>query len=284
MRALVKMMAVVAVSAAMRIDAHTPKETNDVVQAMLEIVATSSDDSFDSFSRPWRVVRWSDKEKFFGIGVGGWTRDEKEAAFLSYLGQLGSRDFGEHTTPFYTGDGDARMAVWVCENVSYTNAVPSLMGLITNRTCSADLRCTAIRAYVKLCTVDDESTCFVETVTTNHLAYTLRERGLLRGHYADKIMPLASSSGERRMIYDRAVKMFYRHRMEDVGGASMLDILFSTAFDGYSFSSNRLEVARFVLAQTNCNHLVRRNFTVITNQLLSTGQPLRQLNLEGAEQ
>ena len=281
MRTLVKMVAVVAVSAAMRIDAHTPKETNDVVQTMLEIVATSSDDNFDSLSRPWRVVRWSDKEKFFGIGIDGWTRDEKESAFLAYLNQLRSRNFLGQTPVF---DGDARMAVWVCENVSYTNAVPSLMGLITNRTCSADLRCTAIRAYVKLCTVDDESTCFVETVTTNHLAYTLRERGLLRGHYADKIMPLASSSGERRMIYDRAVKMFYRHRMEDVGGASMLDTLFSNAFDGYTFSSNRLEVARFVLAQTNCNHLVRRNFTVITNQLLSTGQPLRQLNLEGAEQ
>ena len=275
------MVAVVAVSAAMRIDAHTPKETNDVVQTMLEIVATSSDDNFDSLSRPWRVVRWSDKEKFFGIGIDGWTRDEKESAFLAYLNQLRSRNFLGQTPVL---DGDARMAVWVCENASYTNAVPSLMGLITNRTCSVNLRCTAIRAFVKLCTVDDESTCFVETVTTNRFAYSLRERGLLRGHYADKIMSVASSSGERRMIYDRAVKMFYRHRMEDVGGASMLDILFSTAFDGYSFSSNRLEVARFVLAQTNCNHLVRRNFTVITNQLLSTSQPLRQLNLEGNEQ
>ena len=83
------------------------------------------------------------------------------------------------------------------------------------------------------------------------------------------------------MIYDRAVKMFYRHRMEDVGGASMLDSLFSAAFEEYAFSSNRLEVARFVLAQTNCNHLVRRNFTSITNQLLSADRPLQQLNLNG---
>ena len=44
-------------------------------------------------------------------------------------------------------------------------------------------------------------------------------------------------------------------------------------------SSNRLETALFVLSQTNCPPRLTEYFTAVTNQMLSSGQPLAVLDV-----
>ncbi len=46
-------------------------------------------------------------------------------------------------------------------------------------------------------------------------------------------------------------------------------------------SSNRLEFATYVLNHPDCPEGDREDFAAITNQLISAGVPLHQLNLGG---
>ena len=48
---------------------------------------------------------------------------------------------------------------------------------------------------------------------------------------------------------------------------------------GYNTSSNRLAFAIFAIDNPGCVRSDKRHFTSVTNQLLSSGQPLVQLNI-----
>ena len=277
MRTLVKMLPMVAACLAMQMDAHTPDETNEVVRALLQVVSSPDDDNLGDSSSRFRIFHRTERRPFFDMEIDGWTRIEKEAAFQSYLRDLGTMDFGHQPNSLFIYAEDA---VQHCYDISYTNAVPSLMGLITNRTCSVNLRCTAIRTFVKLCTVDDVATQFVENMITNTVKYGFRERGLICDHYAKKIYDMHTQDGRANSAKDRAVKMLYRYRLFDLVGTGLLDNLFTAYFSGYDVSSNRLEVATYILNHPKCDRYDRRDFASITNQLLSTGRTLEWLNIE----
>ena len=81
----------------------------------------------------------------------------------------------------------------------------------------------------------------------------------------------------------RAWKMLYRHRMLDLIGTGILDSLFVSQIQDYATSSNRLEFAEYVLSHPDSDSHDIHKFTSITNQLLSSGQPLVQLDIAEGE-
>ena len=68
--------------------------------------------------------------------------------------------------------------------------------------------------------------------------------------------------------------MFYRNRKVSGTGAATLDRLFADKIEGYAQSSNRLDTALSMLSVTNMRPQFVEYFTGVTNQLLSSGQPL----------
>ena len=63
-----------------------------------------------------------------------------------------------------------------------------------------------------------------------------------------------------------------------------VDRLLSERIEGYANSSNRLNTALFMLAPTNTRSQFVEYFVSVTNQLLSSGQPLVQLDIgEGGD-
>ena len=75
--------------------------------------------------------------------------------------------------------------------------------------------------------------------------------------------------------------MFYRNRKLSGTGAATLDRLFSDKIEGYAQSSNRLDTALSMLAVTNMRPQFVEYFTGVTNQLLSSGQPLPWIDVGG---
>ena len=78
---------------------------------------------------------------------------------------------------------------------------------------------------------------------------------------------------------NRITGMFYRNKQLSVAGALSIDKLLAERLNGYAMSSNRLETALFVLSQTNRTDRVTEHFTIVTNQLLSSGQPLNVISI-----
>ena len=77
--------------------------------------------------------------------------------------------------------------------------------------------------------------------------------------------------------------MFYRNRKVSGVGAVSLDRLFSEKIAGYSQSSNRLDTVMHMFTATNMHPRYYEYFGNVTNQLLSSGQPLVQLNIGEGE-
>ena len=75
--------------------------------------------------------------------------------------------------------------------------------------------------------------------------------------------------------------MFYGNRKVSGTGAATLDRLFSDKITGYAHSSNRLDTALSMLTVTNMRPQFIEYFTSVTNQLLSSGQPLPWINVGG---
>ena len=109
--------------------------------------------------------------------------------------------------------------------------------------------------------------------------FTREERGCACGHYIDRLLKLPDGT-QSRQTTEKSIQTFYRHRLYDVAGSHMLDKLFVSKISGYEYSSNRLEHANFVLCHPDRRDFHRQKFSAITNQLLSSGQPLRQLTID----
>ncbi len=77
--------------------------------------------------------------------------------------------------------------------------------------------------------------------------------------------------------------MLYRNRKIDCTGAHAMDLLMVEKIFGYEHSSNRIDTAMFMLAATNARPSLVSYFTSVTNQLLSSGQPLVQLDIGEGE-
>ena len=80
------------------------------------------------------------------------------------------------------------------------------------------------------------------------------------------------------MAVGNAVEIFYKNRMLVPNASSIVDHLFVRYIDNYTMSSNRLEHALNVLSLPDCGPVTKRKFTSVTNELLSSGQPLPWIN------
>ena len=255
---------------------HTHEDQMLLARSVLKVVRSSARDNLTeellSVERPDRHDTW---EGFLGPATTEWTMADRKEAFGAYLTWLGGTDM---TALDGIEKSLARIAISQCQTLSFTNAVPALkaIGLNPNGLHRRD----AIEAVLTLSPLDTNLVGFVETVMTNTVSFSLRERGAATASLAKRILDVTPTSNVALgSVSDMATSMLYRNKYVGTAGAIMLDKLFRTRYEGYTVSSNRLEFASFVLNHPDCRAYNRRDFTVITNQLLSADQPLRQLTI-----
>ena len=213
---------------------------------------------------------------FLGVDeTNGWTVVAKKAAFDWYLSTLGSCDCR------LLSRRDKLLvlnAVEMCGMLAYTNAVPYLKALAYNA--NGIYREEAIKTVLNFSSVDDATTMFIEGIVTNDVKFGMVERGDACGVYAHNIMTRQATNDVQRTAKERAWKMLYRHRMLDLIGTGILDSLFVSQIQGYESSSNRLVFAEYVLSHPDSDSDDIRRFTSVTNQLLSSGQPLPWIEVD----
>ena len=170
-----------------------------------------------------------------------------------------------------------RVAVAQCRILNYTNSVPAIKALALNP--RGICRDEAIGLAINFSPVDDAITEFVETIITNVSGYSSGERVRCYWEYAKKLQLDPCTNG----AYASALSMFYRNRTVSGTGAATLDRLFAGKIEEYAQSSNRLDTALSMLTVTNMRPQFVEYFTGVTNQLLSSGQPLPWINVGGGD-
>ena len=243
---------------------HTYDETNEMVYAALSRAAFYYADLREG-SPPDNDPPPTTWLGFLGPETNGWTLAGKMAAFDWYLSVLGTNDCKslDYFDKLY-----AAVAIGKCEEFNYTNAAPAMKALALNpRGIERD---EAIGLAVKFSAVDAATTEFVETIITNVNGYSSGERVECYWEYAKKLRQDPCTNG----VCASALSMFYRNRKVSGTGAATLDRLFADKIEGYTQSSNRLDTALSMLTVTNMRPQFVEYFTGVTNQLLSSGQPL----------
>ena len=252
---------------------HTEAETNAVARSMLEFVLLSVHDDLDDVAGGTEreaIVTWP---SFLALGESeGWTPPEKKAAFAWYLSMLGTNDC---TSLSATDQELVRIALSKCEELNYAEAAPSYKALALNP--KGIYRYRAIDLALKYSPVSDATTEFVETIIANVSGYTSGERVGCYWEYVKKLRQDPCTNG----ACASALSMFYRNRKVSGTGAATLDRLFSDKIVGYANSSNRLDTALSMLMVTNMRPQFVEYFVGVTNQLLSSGQPLPWINVGG---
>ena len=251
---------------------HTHDEMNAVIGAALSRAASYYDDlpegsppDDDPTPDTWRG--------FLGADTNGWTFAEKMAAFDWYLSVLGTNDCKSLN---YFDKLYAAVAVGKCEDFNYTNAVNSMKALALNP--KGICRDDAIGLVVKFSNVDDSTTAFVETIMTNSTIYNFYEQGAASAYYASRLLSFNATNAIQIAARDAGVRMFYRNRLLESGIDAIIDEVFLKYIDGYGSSSNRLEYAINSFSYPKCAEIFGNYFTSVTNQLLSSGQPLPWIN------
>lgn len=259
--------------------AHTPAESNEVVRIMLDS-SMNHPDHLDG-ERPRVHFRFYDPTVFFGMEAGqGWTPEGRRAAFIGFVEHMGEVDF---TTTTNVTCRQVAKAVAQCANFNFTNTASALRRLSFNSTYPERFRIAAIRVAINLGGVCDETTYYVENIMTNGAKYSIMERCMARGRYLELVQDVSSNETYSAATAN-AGRMYYKYRLSEIPMTDSIDKLLVSCLDGYVMSSNRLETACRVLSHSNADEEAVRYFTDVTNRLISTGQPLRVLNLEGAEQ
>lgn len=263
------------VLAGVELCAHTTSESNMVVRCALLHVA------YGGSCQPHLEVPPPDYEPpntwhgFLGGDTNGWTLAEKKAAFDWYLRTLGTKNCRAG------GMVECDLidaAISRCKIFNYTNSVPYLKALALNP--MGVMRDEAINVAMRFSPVDDATTCFVETIITNISGYSSSERVGCYWEYTKKLRQNPCTNG----VHASALYMFYRNRKVSGVGAVSLDRLFSEKIAGYSQSSNRFDTAMHMFTASNMHPQFFVYFANVTNQLLSSGRPLVQLDIgEGGD-
>ena len=264
-----------------QVGAHTPSERYEMAKSLVELAYFDSSHDQIFISREGVITNGFNRYTFTWpafidyCNTPGWTHEEKKAAFGYYLSTLGTNDCVSMS------GFDKKMilvAVNHCLELKFTEAWPSMKALALNP--RGIERALAIETAITLGPVDDAMTDFVEQIGTNVASYGYVERGTYC-FYQQRLAAIPATNATEVAVRDRAVRRFYNHRIgPSAAGAVSRDFLFRDYIEGYAQSSNRLEFANYVLTNAECQSHVRRYFTSITNQLLSSGQPLRQVNLD----
>ena len=260
----------------MRSLAHTLAETNEIVRIMLG-AATAFDDNPGGrhLRRKRNFLKQSEffNSAYFGHG---WTSDGLRAAFDYYLAHMHEGDYscGSETTPYWPA-----MAVAQCWNMNYTNAVPAIRLLTFNATYPWKYRMVAARAAIELGEVNDAATTFVDSIMTNTERCVRMERFMACSAYCKQILAFEATNEYQVLSRDHALAMLYRNRKIDWENAFGLDDLFCQCTGGFSMSLNRFELATNTLSSVDCQQATRDHFISVTNQLLSSGQPLQWISI-----
>lgn len=170
-----------------------------------------------------------------------------------------------------------RVAIAQCEILAYTNSYDSMKRLALNS--NAVHRGVAARLAVKFAPLNVATTTFVESFVTNVTCFPIEDRGDVCCYFANRWLETPTTNETAQIRLAGVARMFYRSRNVDVVGNAIVDDLFKKAIPGYETSSNRLEFVLNALARPTCTEDDASEFSQITNQLLSSGQPLRQLNI-----
>jgi len=256
------------------VTAHTTDETNEVARALLGNVLMTVSMSHDigDGTRIRHLASGATWDSFLKQGEwNGWTPEKRKNAFLWYLSTLGTNDC---TAASQYDKELVRVAVAQCRILNYTNSVPAIKALALNP--RGICRDEAILLTINFSPVADATTEFVETIITNVSGYSSGERVGCYWEYARKLQLDPCTNGASAS----ALSMFYRNRKVSGTGAVTLDRLFSDKIAGYAQSSNRLDTALSMLMVTNMRPQFVEYFTGVTNQLLSSGQPLPWINFD----
>ena len=255
--------------------AFTPTETNQVVRSLLNrIMADAYDDNLTLEGRVLLPEECIDTWETFigGTHAPGWSFEDKKGAFDWYLSTLGTKD----CRALPQGQKDYVLgAISQCHELHYTNAVPYLQALAFNT--NGVHRDSAFRNAIQLGQVDEEMTSFVQSIVTNSAIFSEVEREAVFAEYSDKLVAMSNDCSLARL---NAGRMFYRNRFIGPVGEISVDDAVKACFPLYESSSNRLQTAIATLARSDCEPHVRRYFTTVTNQLLSSGRPLVQLTID----
>lgn len=262
---------------------HSIEEKKTFVERLLErtlaveeMDVPDCDGLVGSFMKEWPST-WSGF--LVETDTNGWTMAEKKDAFGWYLSTVATNDC--IALPEFEKEL-VRVALTQCRDLNYVEACDHLRRLALNP--RGIYRDVAIPLVVRFGPVDDAMTDFVEMIGTNVASYSYAERGTYSA-YQKRLAAVSATNTQECAVRDRAVRRFYQHRFgPSVAGAVSRDFLFRDYLAGYAQSSNRLEFACYVLSTQEGRMNDEKYFTSVTNQLLSAGQPLQQLNFEGNEQ
>ena len=265
----------IAVAAVFSASAHTTAESNMVVRAALYGALTFYPDNIeDGLVLPPGVEEPNTWHGFLGGDTNGWTLAEKKAAFDWYLTTLGTNDC---ISLDEVQQEEIGIAIDMCDEFRHTNSVSSLKALALNP--RGIYRNEAIELVIKFSDVDDSTTSFVDTIMTNTAAYTFKEQGTASARYASRLLSFNATNAARLAARDAAVRMLYRNRLLESGTDAIIDEVFLKYINGYASSSNRLAYAINAFSYPTCARILGDYFTSVTNQLLSSGQPLPWINV-----
>ena len=252
---------------------HTENEKLEVGRYMARFVkASTSYDHIDEALANYR--EWSRPEVFFGINIDGWTVDEKKEAFDAYIRYIATTNCANEESPDHVA---SISAITQCCWMSRTNELASMRQFVLNT--QHPYRFLITEPVIELGGLDNASIDFAEAVATNVAVFSRVERGVAIGLLRRKLSQANVGDLDVSNACNRITGMFYRNKQLSVACALSIDKLLAERLNGYAASSNRLETALFVLSQTNRTDRVTEHFTTITNQLLSSGQPLNMITV-----
>ena len=221
-------------------------------------------------------------EVFFGIRLkGDWPVERRKAALDAYLAVMADTDFTDYTN----NDRDLPFkATAQCVSMNYTNALPYMRRLVLNPTLPGWKRRDEIGRLIRFSPVSDETTTTIEAILTNRVDFTWKDREKCFD-YAAKVVAARQSNLVSQSVCDRAAMVFVHDPAEWQLSADY-DYFWRRYYPGYATSSNRLEFLSATLSNTNipsCSKWTRfqNHFISVTNQLLSSGQPLPWINMGG---
>ena len=220
-------------------------------------------------------------EVFFGIRLkGDWPVERRKAALDAYLAVMADTDFTDYTN----NDRDLPFkATAQCVSMNYTNALPYMRRLVLNPTLPGWKRRDEIGRLIRFSPVSDETTATMETIFTNRVDFTWKDRAKCF-EYAAKVVTASQSNLVSQSICDRAARIFTRDPTEwQLAGE--YDYFWENYYSGYAMSSNRLQFVNNALTNTNLTQdsdwrYLKDGLIAVTNELHSSGQPLTQLNID----
>lgn len=255
--------------------AHSSTSTNELVKSMLLRVAEFGSDTPDcepQNERRLAPVTW--KGFLVGGENEGWTLPEKKAAFLWFLSVASTNDWSASSSE---DDEYVRVAIRQSQLLACSEAVPAMKAMVVNP--NGIYKDRAVDLIARLGAFDGSMASFLENVFTNHVGVDSAVRFSAIKGVSKRLMNETCFNDD--MV--NTLHAIYRNRNRDCVGAITTDRLLSAKLDNYAISSNRMATACRMLSMQNARQGLVGYFTNVTNQLQSSGQPLRQLTIGEGE-